>query len=373
MLRESVGSIVAKYGHEYFTRKARAGERMDDLWRDLSRAGFTGLNLSEQYGGGGLGITELAIVAEEMAIQGCPSLILVVSPAICGVLIERFGTEVQRKRWLPGLATGASKMAFALTEADAGTNTHNVATKATTVPGGYRLQGSKTYISGVDESENVLVVAQTGAGDGGRPRISSFIVPTDSRGLTRDPIPMQLVVPESQYTLFFEDVVVPEDHLLGAEGEGLKLLFHGLNPERIMSAAVANGIGVYALNKATAYAKERRVWNVPIGAHQGISHPLARAKIALELSRLMTMKAAWLHDRGIEAADSANMAKFAAGEAVMHALDDAIQTHGGNGLSNEYGLADLWAVARLYTIAPVSREMVLNYVAQHMLGLPRSY
>jgi alkylation response protein AidB-like acyl-CoA dehydrogenase len=173
--------------------------------------------------------------------------------------------------------------------------------------------------------------------------------------------------------LFLDDVVVPATELLGTEGDGLRQLFAGLNPERVMAAALENGIGLYAIDKAAAYAREREVWGVPIGSHQGVAHPLAKVKIEVELARLMTQKAAWLHDNGLPAGEESNMAKYAAAEACLAALDQAIQTHGGNGLATEYGLATLWGAARLQRTAPVSREMIFNHIAQHSLGLPRSY
>jgi alkylation response protein AidB-like acyl-CoA dehydrogenase len=168
-------------------------------------------------------------------------------------------------------------------------------------------------------------------------------------------------------------VRVPADRLIGAEHEGLRHVFTGLNPERVMGAAQGNGIARYALAKASSYAVEREVWGVPIGMHQGLSHPLAIAKIEVEQARLMTQKAAWLYDQGADAGEAANMAKYASAEASLKALDQAIQTHGGNGLATEYGLATLYGLTRLFRTAPVSREMVLNFVAQHSLGLPRSY
>jgi alkylation response protein AidB-like acyl-CoA dehydrogenase len=161
--------------------------------------------------------------------------------------------------------------------------------------------------------------------------------------------------------------------LVGTEGEGLKQVFAGLNPERVAAACMANGIARYALAKGAQYANERTVWKTPIGAHQGVAHPLAESYIAVELARLMTMRAAEMSDAGLDAAEASNIAKFAAGDAAVKALDQAIQVHGGNGLSYEYGLADLWFVARMFKTAPVSREMVLNHVAQHSLGLPKSY
>jgi len=332
------------------------------------------VNIPEEYGGGGMGLSELAAVGEEIAAQGCPLLLLIVSPAICANVIAQYGTEEQKQRWLPGIASGQTKMAFAITEPDAGTNTHQISTTATPHGDGYRINGAKYYISGVDESDAILVVARTSYNEAkGQGRMSLFVVPTDAPGLERTVIPVQVVAPDKQYTLFFDDVEVGADALVGELDAGFKSVFAGLNPERVMIAAMGNGIARYALEKAAAYAIDRRVWGVPIGAHQGLAHPLAQAKIEADLARLMTQKAAWLYDQGLDAGESANMAKYAAAEAALACLDTAIQVHGGNGLSDEYGLADLWFAARLLRTAPVSREMVLNFVAEHSLGLPKSY
>ena len=374
LLRTSVHKIAAKYGHEYYARESQGGGKADALWKDLADAGFLGINLPTDYGGGGLGIYELAVVCEELARVGTPFLLLIVSPAICGTILARYGTPEQRSKFLPGLAAGDKKMAFAITEPDAGSNSHDIATRATRDGNGYLLNGTKYFISGHDEAENVLVVANTGAAaDGKRARLSLFVVATNSPGLTASRIPVEIQSPEKQFTLFFDNVHVDADRLIGEEGSGLKQVFTGLVPERITGAALANGLGLYALEKASRYARERKVWKVPIGAHQGIAHPLAKAKIEVEQARLMTCKAAWLYDQGLDAGEAANMAKYAAAEAGLVALDQAIQTHGGNGMATEFGLADLWGMARLLRTAPVSREMVLNYVAQHSLGLPRSY
>jgi alkylation response protein AidB-like acyl-CoA dehydrogenase len=375
LLRKSVHKIAAKYGHDYYARESREGGKADALWKELADGGFLGINLPAEHGGGGLGIYELAVVCEELAAVGTPFLLLIVSPAICGTIIARYGTAEQRAAFLPGLCTGSEKMAFAITEPDAGSNSHDIATKAVADGDGFLLSGTKYFISGHDEAENVLVVANTGAAkDGGRPRLSLFVVPTRAPGLTASRIPVEIHSPEKQFTLFFDNVFVPKNRLIGEEGSGLKQVFTGLVPERITGAALANGLGLYALDKAARYARERKVWGaMPIGAHQGIAHPLAKAKIEVEQARLMTGKAAWLYDRGLDASEAANMAKFAAAEAGLAALDQAIQTHGGNGMATEFGLADLWGMARLLRTAPVSREMVLNYVAQHSLGLPRSY
>jgi len=373
LLRESVAGIAGKYGHEYYVRKSRAKEPSSELWDELGAAGFMGVNLPLEYGGGGGGMTELAAVCEEVSAVGCPLLLMLVSPAICGSIIARFGTPEQQQRWLPGLSNG-KKMVFAITEPDAGSNSHRISTVATRHGNGYRISGQKYYISGVDEADAVLVVTRTSVDDRtGRGRLSLFVVDTDAPGLGRETIDMQILEPEKQYTLYFDDVEVGPDRLIGAEGEGLRPLFEGLNPERILTAALVNGIARYALDKAAAYARERSVWGVPIGAHQGLAHPLAKAKVDVELARLMTAKACWLYDNGHDAAEASNMAKLAATDAALAALDQAIQIHGGNGMTTEYGLATLWGMTRLLRIAPVSREMILNFVSQHSLSLPRSY
>ncbi len=373
LIRESVRSIGSRYGHQYYVEQAKNGGKMEELWQELGENGFLGVNTPQEYGGGGTGISELAIVCEELATQGCPLLFLIVSPAICASVIAKYGTEEQKREWLPPMASGEVKMAFGITEPDAGSNTHKLSTSAERVQGGYRIRGTKYYISGADESAALLVVARTDETTGSREALSLFIVPTGAKGLEMTPIPVEIVSSEKQFTLFFDDVIVGEESLVGELGKGFQQVFSGLNPERITGAAIVNGIASYALGKASRYARERVVWDVPIGAHQGLAHPLAIAKIDVELARLMTSKAAWLYDHGLQAGEAANMAKYAAAEAAGRALDQAIQTHGGNGLASEYGLADLWGVTKLFRLAPVSREMILNFVAQHSLRLPRSY
>jgi alkylation response protein AidB-like acyl-CoA dehydrogenase len=373
MLRAAVADIVGGFGHAYFQEQVAADGHTTALWEALGKAGFIGVNLPEQYGGGGMGISELAIVTEETAAGGCPLLLLLVSAAICGEVLKKYGSPEQQQQWLPGLAAGTEKMVFAITEPDAGSNSHNLSTRAVPDGDGWRISGTKYYISGVDEAASMLVVARTGDDPSGRAQLSLFVVDTDAPGLAASRIPVEVHIPERQFTVTFDDVHVGADRLVGGVGAGLRALFTGLNPERITGAAIANGIGRYALAKAARYANERVVWKVPIGAHQGVAHPLAAAAVEIELSRLMTAKAAWLHDAGEDAGEASNMAKYAAGEASLAALDSAIQAHGGNGMSTEYGLADMWGLTRLLRIAPVSREMVLNYVAQHTLGLPRSY
>ena len=374
-LRDGVRKLVSQYGNDYFRDVTKRGEKPDELWSDLGKAGYLGVHISEEFGGGGAGLTELAIVIEETAAQGCPTFMLVISPAICGSILDAHGSLEQKQRWLPGLADGTIKMAFAITEPDAGTNTHKITTTARPSGDGWVLSGSKYWTSGVDEADAVLVVARqpVAEGSGERGRLSLFIVPTDSGGFSMQPLDSALELPEKQFTLFFDDVQVSADALVGAEGEGLTLVFAGLNPERVAAACVANGIARFALEKASQYANDRIVWKQPIGAHQGVAHPMAKCYIDLQLARLMTMHAASLTDAGEEAGESANIAKFAAGDSVVQTVDQAIQVHGGNGLSREFGLTDLWFVARMFKTAPISREMILNYIAQHSLNLPKSY
>jgi alkylation response protein AidB-like acyl-CoA dehydrogenase len=319
---------------------------------------------------------ELAIVEEELGAAGCGLLMMVVSPAICGTVIARFGTDDQKLRWLPGLADGSQIMAFGITEPDAGSNSHEITTVARRDGSDWLLTGRKTFISGVDVADNVLIVGRTEQSATGRLAPALFVVPTDSPGFSKTRIEMDVVAPDDQFQLFLDDVRLPAEALVGQEDAGIDQLFAGLNPERIMASAYALGMARYALAKGTAYARERTVWrDKAIGSHQGIAHPLAQVHIEIELARLMMQKAAMLYDSGnlMLAGEAANMAKYAAGEAGVRAIDQAVQTHGGNGLASEYGLGGLIVASRLMRIAPVSREMILNFVAQHSLGLPKSY
>lgn len=373
-VRQAVSQIAREFGHDYFRDRARRGESADELWKAIFGNGFGSVNLPEAHGGGGRGIQEMSLVCEELAAAGCPLLMMIVSPGICGSVIVRHGTESQKDRFLPDIADGRSKMSFAITEPDAGSNAHRISTTAVRDGANWVLRGQKYYITGVNEADNMLVVARTGGDEASRGKLSLFIVDTGAPGLSATPIPTEIVAPERQFTVIFDDVVVSADRLVGGvDGVGLTQVFAGLNPERINTAAQGIGLGRYFLDKSVSYARDRKVWDVPIGAHQGISHPLAAAKVSLELSSLMTAKAAWLYDTNQDAGEAANMAKYAAGEASMQCFEQAIQTHGGNGFSTEFGIADLWGLTRLLRSAPVSREMALNFVAQHSLGLPRSY
>ncbi|MGH1561610.1 acyl-CoA dehydrogenase family protein [Mumia sp. DW29H23] len=373
-IRAAVAEIGASFGHDYFVKCTTGGVFVDELWSTVFGQGFGGVNLPEEYGGGGGGIYEMAIVIEELAAQGCPLIFLIVA-GMCGPIIDDFGTDDQKRRWLPALASGQQKMSFAITESGSGSNAPNLATTARLENGSWRLSGQKQYITGIDVADAVLVVARTGTDAKGRSELGLFIVETDRPGLEYQPIPMEIKEPDRQFSVFLDGVDVPQANLVGGvPGKGMLQVFSGLNPERINVAAQAVGLGRYFMGKAVSYAKSRDVWGQPIGAHQGVSHPLAEAKIQIELSRLMAYKAAWEFDHGEPTVgESASVAKLAAADAVLFAFDQAVQVHGGNAFASEYGIADLWGLTRLMRSAPVSREMVLNYVAQHTLGLPRSY
>ncbi len=375
-LRAAVAQLGGRYGFGYANERARRREPLRELWLEAGKLGFIGVNLPVEYGGGGCGMYELSIVQEELSAAGCGLLLLVVSPAICGTVIARFGTPEQKQRWLPGIADGSAIMAFGITESEAGSNAHRISTTARRDGGDWLLNGSKVFISGVDQADHVLIVSRTEDTRTGRLKPVLFAVPTDAPGFTHRPIEMDVVMPERQFGLFLDDVRLPAEALIGEEDAALGQLFAGLNPERIMASALAVGMGRFALGRAVDYAKQRSVFGgVPIATYQGLAHPLAQIKIELELARLMMQKAAGLYDSGDDmgAAEAANMAKYAAAEASIRAVDQALQTLGGNGLATEYGLASLLAAARVARIAPVSREMVLNFVAQSSLGMPKSY
>jgi alkylation response protein AidB-like acyl-CoA dehydrogenase len=375
-LRDAVAALGRRYGHEYFVAKAKSGGHTTELWAEAGKLGYLGVNIPAEYGGGGGGITELSIVAEELAAAGCPLLLIVVSPAIAGTVIARHGTPEQRRAYLPGIADGSAKLAFAITEPEAGSNFHRLGTVAHRDGGDWVLRGSKSFISGVDQADHVLVVARTADEATGKLKPALFLVPTDAPGLSRSQLEMEILATEKQFLLYLDEVRVPVGALVGGSTDaGLPALFAGLNPERITIAASSIGTARYALDRAAAYTRTRAVWGRPIGTHQGVAHPLAHAQIQVELARLMVARAAALYDAGrdLDAGTAANMAKYAAAEAAGLAVDTAIQAMGGNGMTTEYGVATLLGIARVMRIAPVSREMILNYVAQHVLGQDRSY
>ncbi|HYB39199.1 MAG TPA: acyl-CoA dehydrogenase family protein [Mycobacterium sp.] len=372
-LRASVHGIVAGFGNDYFTHLSETLQPPTELWDALAAGGFVGVNLPEEYGGGGMGLSAMDLVAEEAAAAGCPQIMLMISPGIVGSLLARHATDEQKLQWLAPMAAGTLKIAFAITEPDAGSNSHHLTTRARRDGDKYYLTGQKTFITAADQADAMLAVTRTGTDSAGRGKLSVFLVDRDAPGVEMHLIPMTLEITDKSFMVFLDNVAVPADRLIGGEGNGLRVAFDGMNPERVIIAAICNGVARYAMDKAVAYARERQVWNVPIGAHQGIAHPMAEAKIALEAARLMTRHAAARYDVGTDAGEASNMAKFLAADAAIRCVDQAIEVHGGSGFTREVALANMYEFVRLFKTVPVTREMILDHIAQHSLGLPRSY
>lgn len=269
IVRSAVAQIAADFGHQAYLEAARRGEFPEDLWSPLAAAGFAGVNVSEDFGGAGGSLSDLAVVAEEVAAQGCPLMTLVVSPGMCVPIIDRYGSPQQKDSWLRGLGDGSIRMSFALTEPDAGTNTHALRSSAEKVEGGWVLRGEKYYISGLDHAEAFMTVVKTGTRQDGRAELSVFVVDTDADGVVKSPIDMSVVAAERQFVLSFDDVRLTDDALIGVAGAGMAQLFEGLNPERVLSAATCVGLGRFALERAVEYANVRKVWKTPIGGSGG--------------------------------------------------------------------------------------------------------
>lgn len=373
-IRDAVAGITSMFGPDYYQDQVDTGGNCAELWNALGDNGYLGVHLPEEYGGGGLGLRELAVVVQETAIAGCPMQSMLFSPGVVGTVLERSANAEQRSRWLPGVATGRTRLSFAITEPDAGSNAHRIATTATHSGDSYVLNGQKVFITGLESAEWLMVVARTGVDEAtGRGRLSVFMVKTDTPGLSWTPIRTVMNQPDKSHQVFFDDVEVPAENLVGDEGRGLRVAFTGLNTERILTSSLCTGIGRYALNKATSYVTQRQVWGQPIGAHQAVAHPLAAAHIHLQAAQLVTDRACELYDGGAEVGELANMAKYLGASSGLEALDAAVSVHGGNGVTYEYQLATYFWVVRMLNMGPVSKEMILNFVAEHNLGLPRSY
>jgi acyl-CoA dehydrogenase len=363
-------------GRAHWRECALRNDFPDRLWQALADAGYLGILVPEENGGSGLGLSEQAVLMEAMAAEGMALLLMIVSTVMSTIALARHGSEEQKRRYLPGLAKGTTRFCFAITEPNAGSNSFRMETLATRDGDAYRIRGQKYFISGVEQSQHCLLVTRTTPArdvSDKRAGLSLFIVDTDAPGFSKQVQDTALNETEKQWTVFLDDVRVPRSSLIGEEGAGHRYLFDLLNPERVAGAAIASGLGRYVLGRAVAYARERKVFNAPIGSHQGLAHPMALAATHLELASLMTRKACWQFDHGQPSGAEANMAKFAAAEAGLEACDIAIQVHGGNGFTREFEVINYWPLLRLIRTAPVSREMILNYIGEHVLGLPRSY
>lgn len=379
MVRRGVRDLARKFDLDYW-REQDAGHRFpQEFWRALAEGGWLGIVIPPEYGGSGLGVLELTVAIEEVAASGAGAasgFLFILNSVFGAVTIVKHGSEEQKRRYLPGLANGTLEFCMALTEPGAGTNTPRLTTTARRDGDEWIVNGQKVFASGADRAGGMLLIARTAAPEGAAGRtggLSLFLVDPRSPGIEIRPIDKLGVRVSSTNFVYFDNVRVPASGLVGQEGRGWRILLDTLNPERIATTATCVGTGELVLRLAVEYARERKVFGAPIGTHQGLAFPLAEYKAQLELARLMNYKAAWAFDRGLPCGAETNMAKYVAADAAYRAADQAMQVHGGYGYTTEYHIERYWRDVRLFRIAPVSQEMTLNYIAEHVLGLPKSY
>ncbi|MBU4282750.1 MAG: acyl-CoA/acyl-ACP dehydrogenase [Gammaproteobacteria bacterium] len=378
MIYEYGDRISKQFDHNYWRGYADKNERPTELYQQITNDGFLGIMVPEAYGGAGQGMTEMLLFMEGLANNGIPLLNLVVGPTMTMGLLAKHASEDMKRRFLPGGCSGDIKFCFAITEPNAGSNSIEITSIAKSDgQGRFKLNGQKVYITDANCADYAMVVTRTTARADVKKKTDGFtifMVDMKKKGISKTLIPIAFPVPETQWQLFFDNVELTEADVLGEVGKGFNILFDTLNPERIILSGLCTGVGRFALKKAVAYANDRKVFNnTPIGAYQGVQHPLAIARCEIEMASLMALKAAWAFDQGLPAGEFSNIAKYAGAEAGIHAVDAAIQTHGGNGFTKEYGIYDLYGLVRLLRTAPLNRELVLNYIAEHVMGLPRSY
>ncbi|WP_090508415.1 acyl-CoA dehydrogenase family protein [Natronorubrum sediminis] len=378
LIRETARDIADLYDDEYWQAVNHEQVEPTEFWQDCADAGFLGAAVPEEYGGEGMGIQEVTTIVQTFAENGCmgTGMLWVVTPVFGSITLSQNGTEEQKERYLPKLANGEMKFCMALTEPRAGHNTLNLDTFAEPTDDGFVVNGTKQWISGVDRADKMLLVARTKPESEVERRtdgITLFLADPSDDAVEYHPLETGIPAPETQYEIHFDNYHLDEDAVIGEQDNGLYQLFETVNPERLVGAANAVGAGKCALNRAIEYANSREVFDAPIGSHQAVQHPIADAWSKLEAAELLVRKGAWTVDNGGEAGAAANMAKLRATEACYEACDVAVQTHGGNGLSPDYFVVDLWKASRLGRIAPGSSQMMRNYIGERVLGLPRSY
>ncbi|MGB9118371.1 acyl-CoA dehydrogenase family protein [Bradyrhizobium sp.] len=380
MLIKTARQVGEKHGLDYWRELDARKEFPAAIWQDICDSGLCGIAVSEQYGGSGMGMTELAMAIEALCAAGGGSTLsqlFMCNPIFGGVTLAKFGSPEMKSDLLPKLVAGKAKFAMALTEPDAGSNSLALKTFARADGNGWRLSGQKIWITCVPQASKLLVVARSRKLDDVQRKtdgISLFLIDVEREGLTHSAIEKAGTNTLPSSLVFFDDVRVEGHELVGNLDGGFHQLLDVLNTERIVTTAGLVGTAELAIKLAVDYAKERKVFNgKPIGSYQAIQFPLGEAHIKAECARLMNHKAATLYDLGQPYGSEANMGKWLAGQAAALATDRAMQTLGGMGYSKEYHVERLWRDARLFKFAPVSEEMVLNYVAQHDLGMPRSY
>lgn len=366
--QQAIAEVAFALGERYSARAFNDHEASMAQWSDLCETGMTALSIPNEYGGDG-GMFELCILSERLAAGGYPAAKLVIATAMAGSIIARNGSSEQRDRWLPSIAGGTTRFCFALTEPGAGSNTRKLRTLAVRRAGRWRIRGEKTFISALESSDAMLAVAL----DHETRRLLVFALPLPNDSVTVQRVAVEAPAFEHQWSVFFDDLELDDDHLIGGVHGGEKALFDGLNPERLVVAAQAVGVGRWCLAQASAYARQREVFDVPIGAHQAVQHPLAEAYIQIEGAWSLTVRAAQRYDAGEQAGLESNVAKIAACDAGLFASDRALQTFGGAGYTADTGMLQRFAYMRLLRSIPVARELALNHVARSALRLPRSY
>ncbi|HEX7035196.1 MAG TPA: acyl-CoA dehydrogenase family protein [Pseudomonadales bacterium] len=378
LIRDAVRKVCAGFPDEYWSACDAEHRFPWDFYRAMAEAGWIGIAIPEAYGGSGRGITEASLVLEEVAASGAA--MNGATPLHLSMFgmqpVVRYGSEAMKQRYLPRVARGELHVAFGVTEPDAGTDTTAISTFARREGDHYLVRGRKVWTSKALESERVLLLVRTTPRDQVARRtdgLTLLLAELKRPEVTISPIPKLGRNAVATCEVVYDDLPVPVTDRVGEEGEGFRYLLDGLNAERILIAAEALGIGRAALRRAVDYANERVVFGRPIGKNQGIAFPLGEARMRLDAAELMIRKAAWLLDRGEPCGAEANMAKWLAADAAFQAADQALQTHGGFGYAREYHVERYWREARLMRIAPISQEMILNYVTEHVLGLPRSY
>ena len=377
-IREGVGRVMSNYKDDYWLKTDDTGIFPEDFVRDMAAGGWLGVAMPESVGGAGLGLTEAAIVMQTVAqsgagFSGASSIHL----NIFGPMpLVKFGTDAQRKTLLPRIIAGEDKMCFAVTEPNSGLDTSSLETKAERTNDGYMINGRKIWTTGAQRANKILIIARTTPKDQvAKPTqgLSLFYTDLNRDHIDAKPIPKMGRRAVECNTLFIDNLPVPADDLIGEEGRGFEYLLQGLNPERVLFAVEAVGLGRAAIARAATYANERVVFGRPIGQNQGVQHPLARSWAELEAANLMAMKAAALYDAGKDCGAEANAAKYLGAEAGFTACENAVLAHGGMGYAKEFYVERYFREAMIARIAPVSREMILNFIAERVLHLPKSY
>lgn len=377
-IRDAVVRLCEGFDADYWRRTDESGVFPEAFVAAMVEAGWLGVAMPVELGGSGLGLTEAAIVMQAVAESGAGfSGASAMHLNIFGPMpMVKFGSDAQRRTHIPRLISGQDKMCFAVTEPDAGLDTTSLTTRAVRTADGYAISGRKMWTTNAQRANKMLIIARTTPKDEVKRStdgLSLFYTDVDRTRVEATPIPKMGRKAVESNALFIDDLHVPADDLIGEEGRGFHYLLEGLNPERVLIGAEAVGLGRAALKRAAAYAKDRIVFGRPIGQNQGVAHPLAKAWAELEAANLMAFKAAALHDAGRDCGAEANAAKYLGGEAGFHACEAAVLAHGGMGYAKEFHVERYFRESMIARLAPVSREMILNYIAERVLGLPKSY